>query len=50
VLGLDAEGADVPAGPAFGRLAPGHVADAVAWRHDWTVARVWAAGRELPAG
>lgn len=36
--------------PPLGRLAPGHVADAVAWHDDWTVARVWAAGRELPAG
>lgn len=35
--------------PPLGRLAPGHAADAVAWHDDWTVARVWAAGRELPA-
>ena len=38
------------AGPPLGRLAPGHAADAVAWHDDWTVARVWAAGRELPVG
>ncbi|ROS50536.1 N-acetylglucosamine-6-phosphate deacetylase [Frigoribacterium sp. PhB24] len=36
--------------PPLGRLAPGHAADAVAWHDDWTVARVWAAGRELPTG
>jgi len=36
--------------PPLGRLAPGHAADAVAWHDDWTVARVWAAGRELPVG
>ncbi|KPG78901.1 N-acetylglucosamine-6-phosphate deacetylase [Frigoribacterium sp. RIT-PI-h] len=58
VLGLDAGGrragaraAQVgEARPPLGRLAPGHAADAVAWCDDWTVARVWAAGRELPAG
>ncbi|MBD8141905.1 N-acetylglucosamine-6-phosphate deacetylase, partial [Frigoribacterium sp. CFBP 13605] len=36
--------------PSLGRLAPGHAADAVAWHDDWTVARVWAAGRELRTG
>jgi len=31
-------------------LAPGYVADAVAWTDDWHVSRVWAAGRELTDG
>ena len=34
----------------IGLLAPGYVADAVAWTDDWHVSRVWAAGRELTGG
>ncbi|ROP75540.1 N-acetylglucosamine-6-phosphate deacetylase [Frigoribacterium sp. PhB107] len=34
----------------IGLLAPGYVADAVAWTDDWHVSRVWAAGRELTDG
>jgi len=34
----------------IGLLAPGYVADAVAWTDDWHVSRVWAAGRELADG
>ena len=34
----------------IGLLAPGHLADAVAWTDDWHVSRVWAAGRELVDG
>ena len=34
----------------LGLLAPGYVADAVAWTDDWHVSRVWAAGRELTDG
>ncbi|AMM19887.1 N-acetylglucosamine-6-phosphate deacetylase [Frondihabitans sp. PAMC 28766] len=31
----------------LGLLAPGHQADLVVWNDDWTVQRVWAAGRRL---
>jgi len=34
----------------LGLVAPGHVADLVAWTDDWHVARVWADGRELVDG
>lgn len=34
----------------IGLLAPGYVADAVAWTDEWHVSRVWAAGRELTDG
>lgn len=34
----------------LGLLAPGHVADWVAWTDDWHVSRVWADGRELVDG
>jgi N-acetylglucosamine-6-phosphate deacetylase len=34
----------------IGLLAPGYVADAVAWTNDWHVSRVWAAGQELTDG
>ncbi len=37
-LGLDAH---------LGLIAPGHAADLVVWNDDWTVHRVYAAGRRI---
>jgi len=45
-LGLDAQGSARGAAP-IGRLAAGHVADAVLFDPTWHVREVWAAGRRL---